>query len=131
MCFRKDRPETAQKRDGGVGQGRPLPVEGLEGPRQCGSRYMGPTLTRRMAEVARMAGPIRALPGDQDSKARLPKAKMLPAALYGVETSFAADAGLRKLRGFVFSVLRSRCEMGGNAAHLFVESCHPRARARP
>ena len=31
----------------------------------------GPTLGRRMAEAARMAGPIRALPGDQDAKARI------------------------------------------------------------
>ena len=31
----------------------------------------GPTLTKRMAEAARMAGPLRALPGGQDSRARL------------------------------------------------------------
>ena len=69
-----------------------------------------------------MAGPIRALPADHESKARLLKLKMLPAALYGVETSFVADTGLRRLRGAVFSVLKPRCSLGGNAAHLFTET---------
>ena len=47
---------------------------------------------------------------------------MLPAALYGAETSFAADFSLRRLRGAVFSVLRPKCHMGGNAVHLFAEA---------
>jgi hypothetical protein len=82
----------------------------------------GPTLTKRMAEAARVAGPIRALPGDHDLKLRLVQGKLLPAALYGAETSFVADTGLRWLRGAVFSVLRPRFELGGNAAHLFSEA---------
>ena len=82
----------------------------------------GPTLCRRMTEAARMAGPIRALPGDQDAKARILKAKMLPAALYGAETSFVVDSNLKRLRGAVFSVLRPKYHMGGNAAHLFAEA---------
>ena len=74
-----------------------------------------------MESAGRMAGPIRALPMDHEAKARLLKLKMLPAALYGVETSFVADTGLRKLRGAVFSVLKPKCNLGGNAAHLFTE----------
>ena len=38
----------------------------------------GPSLTKRMENAARMAGPIRALPADQQSKARLLKLNMLP-----------------------------------------------------
>ena len=82
----------------------------------------GPSLTKRMQSAARMAGPIRALPAEHEAKARLIKLKMLPAALYGVETSFVADTGLRGLRGAVFSILKPRCDLGGNAAHLFAEA---------
>jgi hypothetical protein len=33
-----------------------------------------------------------------------------------------ADTGLKKLRGAVFSVLKPRWNLGGNAAHLFTEA---------
>ena len=56
---------------------------------------------------------IRALPGDPESKARIVQTQMLPAAAYGSETTYVADSSLARLRGAVYSVVRSRCSLGG------------------
>ena len=73
----------------------------------------GPTLTRRMVGAALLAKPISSLLCDHESKVKLVRIKLLPAALYGAESTFAADASLRRLRGAIFLVLRPNCEMGG------------------
>ena len=72
----------------------------------------GPTLTRRMADAARLAKPINNRPCDHDGKVKLLRVKLLPAALYGER------APLRPTRASVAPGNYSRrcgpkCEMGG------------------
>ena len=82
----------------------------------------GPVLTKRMEAATRASVAIRALPGDPDSKARIVQTQMLPAAAYGSETTYVADSSLARLRGAVYSVVRSRCSLGGNEAQCFAET---------
>ena len=51
---------------------------------------------------------IFALPLDFDGRLRVVRSMFIPGALHGIEASFLADAGLRKLRAAIVRVVWSR-----------------------